>query len=674
MHDSKVKESSLNFDLKRYEFCSDFSIFIINESLQENEEQNSNIPPKEYRVHRYVLSQQSEYFKTLFGSSRNFIEHKENAVMIRLKDPFNVFPQILRYMYTGYISINHKTLISILSISDRFAIEKLSIYATTYFDNFYDYKRKLPLNSSFISAQEIYTLYLDAIENEFEEVIPDWLLAIAFDELWEIDNDIMSSIRLDRVLKRDCVKLKNEDQKFSVIRKIVGDFCGNEEYDESFEEKWNKMALKFAMPFPDILDESSDEFNEEGVANVSQPEENTTYEINDETEKLPEDDNSVSTLHSQRTNGFIENDVNDEENLVFTLHDIKDAYERLEHNNKLYEWFKLVDYSSLDPKNWEVALADNLVPNKLVLQGLFEVLKNDDTEMNTPKSPITVTPLPQSSISKPTSTLEYTDCLHFTTKPYYSDIKICINNESYEFHKIILSIQSEYFCDYFSTPQGQLLKEWNFPWKDLHPNLSTGLHNMIQLLYYTHSFPLDCKNVIPILFASLETKTQSIKNHCMKWIISENKPLLELGCGIYDQCLAESQHQSMIRKEVVNIVSKNFDDFKDVLNNNHKITKDLILDILNNPSLNCNEMSKIDLFSCVLDKWFPNAKKSVNDLSTIEAKERGLFEIRTLVTKYINYKKLIVSDLEFLSRQWWMPKDLFNSWMIELAREKKKRK
>ncbi|KAF0428459.1 BTB/POZ domain-containing protein 17 [Gigaspora margarita] len=672
MYDSKIKESSLNFDLKRYEFCSDFSIFIINESLQENGEQSSNITPKEYKVHRYVLSQQSEYFKVLFESSRNFIEHKENAVMIRLKDPFNVFPQVLRYMYTGYISINHKTLISILSISDRFAIEKLTIHATTYFDNFYDYKRKIPLNLSFISAQEIYTLYLEAIENEFEEVIPDWLLAIAFDELWEIDNDVMSSIRLDRVLKCDCVKLKNEDQKFSVIRKIVADFCGSEEYDETFEEKWNKMALRFAMPFPDILDESSEESSEESTVTEAQQTGNTINEISDETEKQAEDDNSNSTLYSHQINEIIENDINEEEHLEFTFHDIKEAYERLNHNNKLYEWFKLVNYSLLDPKNWEVALADNLIPNKLVLQGLFEVLKKDDTEIENFESPITISSILNSSTFKPTSTIEYTDCLHFTTKPYYSDIKICINHECHEFHKIILSIQSVYFCDYFSTSQGQLLKEWIFPWQNLHPHLSNGLLNMIKLLYYNHTFPLDPNNIIPILFASLETNTQSIISLCMKWI-SENKPfILELGCGISDPWLAKSRHQSMIRKKVISLVSENFEDFEDYLNNNYNITKDLILDILNNPSLNCNERSKIYLFSCVLDKWFPNAKKS--DLSSVESNEQELSEIRTLIIKYINHKKLNVSDLEFLSKQWWMPKDLFHSWMIELAQEKKRRK
>ncbi|CAG8680029.1 13935_t:CDS:2 [Dentiscutata erythropus] len=672
MCDSKIKESSLNFDLKRYEFCSDFSIFIINESLQENEEQSSNITTKEYKVHRYVLSQQSEYFKVLFESSRNFIEHKENAVVIRLKDPFNVFPQILRYMYTGYISINHKTLISILSISDRLAIGKLTIHATTYFDNFYDFKRKIPLNLSFISAQEIYTLYLDAIENEFEEVIPDWLLAIAFDELWEIDNDVMCSVRLDRVLKCDCVKLKNEDQKFSVIRKIVADFCGSEEYDETFEEKWNKMALKFAMPFSDILEESSEDSSEESTVTEAQQSGNITNEIGDETEKQVEDGISNSTLYSQQPNGIIENDVNDDENLEFTFHNIKEAYERLNHNYKLYEWFKLVNYSLLDPKNWEVALADNLIPNKLVLQGLFEVLKKDDIENDTSESPNTVSPILNSSTSKSTSTIEYTDCLHFTTKPYYSDIKICINHEFYEFHKIILSIQSVYFCEYFSTSQGQLLKEWIFPWQNLHPHLSTGLLNMIKLLYYTHTFPLDPNNVIPILFASLETNTQSIISHCMKWI-SENKPfILELGCGIPDSWLVKSRHQSMIRKKVIFLVSENFGDFEDYLNNNHNITKDFILDVLNNPSLNCNESSKIKLFSCVLDKWFPNAKKS--DLSSVESNEQELSEIRTLIIKYINHKKLLVPDLEFLSKQWWMPKDLFHSWMIELAQEKKRRK
>ncbi|CAG8516555.1 17751_t:CDS:2, partial [Cetraspora pellucida] len=628
MYDSKVKESSLNFDLKRYEFCSDFSIFVINESLQESGGQNSNITTKEYKVHRYVLSQQSDYFKVLFESSRNFVEHKENAVVIRLKDPFNVFPQILCYMYTGYISINHKTLISILSISDRFAIEKLTIHATTYFDNFYDYKRKIPLNLSFISAQEIYTLYLDAIENEFEEVIPDWLLAIAFDELWEIDNDVMSSVRLDRVLKCDCVKLKNEDQKFSVIRKIVADFCGTEEYDETFEEKWNKMALKVAMPFPDILEDSSEDSSEESAVTEAQQNENSTNEIGEETEKQIDDGNSSSTLCSQQTNGSVENDVNEDEHLEFTLHDIKEAYERLKHNNMLYEWFKLVNYSLLDPMNWEGALADNLIPNKLVLQGLFEVLKKDDIEKESSKSPITVPPILQSlsSTSNSTSTIEYTDCLHFTTKPYYSDIKICINNECYEFHKIILSIQSTYFRDYFSTSQGQLSKEWVFPWYNLHPHLSTGLLNMIQLLYYTHAFPLDIKNIIPILFASLETS-----------------------CGVSDSWLAKSRHQHMIRKKVVYLVSENFEDFQDYLNNNHNITKDLILDILNNPSLNCNERSKIQLFSCVLDKWFPNAKKS--DLSSTEANDQKLTEIRTLIIKYINHKKLLVPDLEFLSKQ-----------------------
>ncbi|CAG8761586.1 10762_t:CDS:1, partial [Racocetra fulgida] len=106
----------------------------------------------------------------------------------------------------------------------------------------------------------------------------------------------------------------------------------------------------------------------------------------EETEKQIDDGNSSSTLHSQQTNGIVENDVNEDEHLEFTLHDIKEAYERLKHNNKLYEWFKLVNYSLLDPKNWEVAFADNLIPNKLVLQGLFEVLKKDDIEKETSKS------------------------------------------------------------------------------------------------------------------------------------------------------------------------------------------------------------------------------------------------------------------------------------------------
>ncbi|CAG8765043.1 16060_t:CDS:1, partial [Dentiscutata heterogama] len=160
--------------------------------------------------------------------------------------------------------------------------------------------------------------------------------------------------------------------------------------------------------------------------------------------------------------------------------------------------------------------------------------------------------------------------------------------------------------------------------------------------------------------------------HCMKWI-SENKPfILELGCGISDPWLAKSRHQSMIRKKVIFLVSENFEDFKNYLNDNHKITKDLILDILNNPSLSCKESSKIKLFSCVLDKWFPNAKKS--DLSSVESNEHELSEIRTLIIKYIDHKKLLVPDLEFLSKQWWMPRDLFHSWMIELAQEKKRRK
>ncbi|RHZ50573.1 hypothetical protein Glove_495g35 [Diversispora epigaea] len=705
------------FDFKNYEFCSDFSIFVIND-------ENSIIGPKEYKVHRFILSQQSQYFKVLFESSQNFTEHKSKSVTLTLKDPYNVFPSILNYMYTGYISINHKTLISILTIADRFVIEKLWDHVSRYFNDFStllnsflgDKNNKTILNDnniSIIPPEEILSVYAEFQDSGFENIISDRFLAISFDKLWELDPDIFPPQRLERILKCEFAKFKNEDQKLSIVKKIVEEYYGDDGYDIEIEERWNLITLNSVLPYP---------FEKEG------------------------DEGEYQEIKA-----------------------IEGVSERLQRNAKIYNLFQLVDFSLLNPDSWADALADKMIPNELVVQGLYKVLKDDtpnnetnikrnfldfldsddvsstsssvsDEEINddsldfiltlssfisstsstiaTPATPTATTtsfsdPNKKSQFTPP-STIEYFDQFSFDIKPDFNDITIHLSdNKTYEFHKIILSKESEFFCQLFSSsPNTQQITHWTFPWDSLHPDLSVGFISMIHFLYNPNSTtilnninnkPNDVKFtniIIPILTSSMLTRSPNIISKCFQEIYKQNYlNFILLGCGKLDANLSKlSEHQEFIRKFVIEILSMKFLKFHEVIvsskcdNNNSNnslkckdISKDFIKEILEKIMskeglTDATETSKISLFNNVFEEWFPNTNpkfttfRNYHNTEILSIKKQQqkneLNEIRHWITRYIDHKKLKIYDIKTLAKKWWMPSDLFNAWLVELAKEK----
>ncbi|CAG8441332.1 11208_t:CDS:2 [Acaulospora morrowiae] len=696
-----VKKST-NFDFKAYEFCSDFSIFIINESSQENE----TLSPKEYKVHRYILSQQSRYFKVLFESSRDFTEHKTNSVTIRLKDPHDVFQSILNYMYTGYISINHKTLISILTIADRFDIEKLTKHAVEYFTDFLEScltyfvhinKTATPLDSLdlLISPEEILSIYIESQESEFEDIIPDWFLAISFDKLWDLDPDAFNTSRLERILKSDYVQFKNENQKLSVIKRIIEDRYDGEGYNTGVGSRWSKMVLALVMPF---ASENSDEEEDD-----SNPEEFG------ESEKQISD---AATIINKKKN-----------EIVYTFEELEKVSEKVQFNEKIYQLFQLVDFSSLEPNTWADILADKMIPERLVVQGLFRVLKEDNNKkpniiqenskwlevLESYKHDMNefeyVLLEGKGDVSSPSTTIEHFDQLKFEIESSFSDIEIHINDKSYDFHKIILSKESEYFRHLFSSSQ---ITQWTLPWNTLHPEVPIGFVSMIHLFYDPNSVALSIKSdndspeklqnstktVISILLSSMQIHNAEVTSRCLDSIQYQNfSKFLLLGCGKLDPDLSKlEEHQKQIREIVVDIVPSSFMEFHDVVIRGNEIPKDFIIEILDKclekrDAEECDSNKiLISLFKGIFDRWFPNANSKdetdediqgfdtgIEYVEKTKAKGKELREIRHLITRYIDPKRLQCNDMEDLERQWWMPKDLFHAWLIALASEKRRK-
>ena len=76
-----------------------------------------------YRVHRIILIYSSEYFAKLLTG--DFKEKNEDSIELKFKDPENLFPSVLQFMYNGYITITEKNSIPLLALADHYLIDSL---------------------------------------------------------------------------------------------------------------------------------------------------------------------------------------------------------------------------------------------------------------------------------------------------------------------------------------------------------------------------------------------------------------------------------------------------------------------------------------------------------------------------------------------------------------------
>eukprot|EP01094_Clydonella_sp_ATCC50884_P019936 TRINITY_DN4008_c0_g1_i1.p1 TRINITY_DN4008_c0_g1~~TRINITY_DN4008_c0_g1_i1.p1 ORF type:complete len:443 (-),score=85.19 TRINITY_DN4008_c0_g1_i1:188-1516(-) len=85
---------------------------------------------KDYRVHKLVLVYSSEFFDSLLTSK--FKEHSQEAIELKFEDEDNVFPSVLRFMYSGEIVLTETNCLAILAMADKYLIHSLREVCISY--------------------------------------------------------------------------------------------------------------------------------------------------------------------------------------------------------------------------------------------------------------------------------------------------------------------------------------------------------------------------------------------------------------------------------------------------------------------------------------------------------------------------------------------------------------
>ncbi|KAL0485285.1 E3 ubiquitin-protein ligase HECTD [Acrasis kona] len=76
-----------------------------------------------FNCHRLILAYNSDFFRMALSS--NFLESR-GQIYVKFKDPHNVFPKVLDFLYTGEVNVNLVQLVALRVASDQFQIAKLS--------------------------------------------------------------------------------------------------------------------------------------------------------------------------------------------------------------------------------------------------------------------------------------------------------------------------------------------------------------------------------------------------------------------------------------------------------------------------------------------------------------------------------------------------------------------
>ncbi|XP_013137635.1 PREDICTED: BTB/POZ domain-containing protein 17 [Papilio polytes] len=85
-----------------------------------------------YPVHRLILCASSEVFQVML-MNREWSECKKTRIVLQ-ENPVaaSVFPQFLKYFYTGQIKISHQTVLPVLSLADKYNVSDLMTLCLEY--------------------------------------------------------------------------------------------------------------------------------------------------------------------------------------------------------------------------------------------------------------------------------------------------------------------------------------------------------------------------------------------------------------------------------------------------------------------------------------------------------------------------------------------------------------
>mmetsp|Transcript_1210 Transcript_1210/g.4347 ORF Transcript_1210/g.4347 Transcript_1210/m.4347 type:complete len:447 (+) Transcript_1210:70-1410(+) len=141
------------------------------------------------KAHRIVLVHTSQYFASLLTS--DFKEKNEKEIRLQFADPEGLFPVVLRFMYTGCITITRENAIPLLALADHYLItalgEKISEFICSDINN--SNALLLLENSLRYNVTEIVDKVIDVVAKNFyrfqDSVDWTWLPPKVFLQLLE---------------------------------------------------------------------------------------------------------------------------------------------------------------------------------------------------------------------------------------------------------------------------------------------------------------------------------------------------------------------------------------------------------------------------------------------------------------------------------------------------------
>lgn len=147
-------------------------------------------PTKKFKVHRIILAFSSDFFETLLRSE--FKESLDNVVELQLEDPRNVFPDIIKYMYSGKLEITLDRVVAYIALSDAYLVNKLNLMCKEFVAK--NLKRSTALQ-----------LLVDAIELNQQEIVEQCLKVVAsnFLHMQDVDFSQLEPLTFLTLLKHE---------------------------------------------------------------------------------------------------------------------------------------------------------------------------------------------------------------------------------------------------------------------------------------------------------------------------------------------------------------------------------------------------------------------------------------------------------------------------------------
>lgn len=191
-----------------------------------------------YPAHRVILSASSEVFQCMLLNPQ-WSECKESVIHL-VEDPKNclVFPQFLKYLYTGQVKISIETAMPLLSLADKYNIKDLIVLCRDYMAK----SIAIAGSKGFLISWLQYTLsftYHQALTNELKNFLRLNIDIVGYSRDF-IDIDPNNLVVL---LQQNDLVIKNEAALFEIVERWLTNKRDQIEHEESLsdEEKGNHM-------------------------------------------------------------------------------------------------------------------------------------------------------------------------------------------------------------------------------------------------------------------------------------------------------------------------------------------------------------------------------------------------------------------------------------------------